>query len=364
MDCLNFFTLPGLAWSLALKYTGVELELLTSPEEYLMLEGSVRGGISTVSCRKGNANNSQLEDRPLNSSLPNKFLTYIDANNLYGFAMSQSLPVGDFKFLTDGELDDFLQRLNDIADDGEIGYVVECDLHYPHDLHDRHNAYPMAPEHLLITDLMLSPYVTKSFPDIKWAPSKKLVPNLYDKTKYVVHYRNLKLYVKHGLVITKIHRVLSFRQKPWLKTWIDYCTLGRRMATSEFQSDNFKLNAKACFGKSLQNVRDYKNIRLIADPKRLKTAVSKYSFKCAEIISPDLTLVQMQKQMVKLNQPIYTGFAILELSKLLMYQFYYEYLMVRYGHEKCLLLYTDTNSFILEIETNDLYADMLADSAW
>jgi hypothetical protein len=268
LDCLHFCTLPGLAWSMALKYTGVELQLLTGPDKYLMIENSMRGGISNVSCRRGIANNPLME-KGYDPSLPHKFLSYFDANNLYGWSMSQCLPTGNFRFLTEQEMMNFESILKDIADDADIGYIVECDLRYPPEIHNMHNAYPMAPEHLLITEDMLSPYA-KTFEGLKWAPSKKLVPNLYDKTKYVTHCRNLKLYLKHELQLTKIHRVLSFSQSAWLKPWIEYCTAGRQNATSQFESDNFKLLANAIFGKSCQNVRGYNNIRLIADPSKLK----------------------------------------------------------------------------------------------
>jgi hypothetical protein len=159
------------------------------------------------------------------SSKEKAYIVYIDANNLYGQSMQQPLPYDDFKFLSESEFSviDFLN----VRDDSPIGYILEVDLDYPESLHDLHNDYPLAPESVLITEDMLSDFC-KSFKQ-KHFDSKKLVPNLRNKTKYTVHYRNLKLYVSLGMVLTKIHRVLSFSQKAWMKPYIDFNTEKRKM---------------------------------------------------------------------------------------------------------------------------------------
>jgi len=114
--------------------------------------------------------------------------------------------------------------LASVKPDDEVGYIIECDLTYPTHLHNSHNDYPMAPEHLTVTRDMLSQFAESLLdPSRPWKPTKKLVPNLLDKTKYVTHYRNLQLYVRHGLVVTKVHRILSFTQRAWLKPWIELC---------------------------------------------------------------------------------------------------------------------------------------------
>ena len=186
---------------------------------------------------------------------------------------------------------------------------------------------------------------------------EKLVPNLSNKTNYVTHYRNLQFYVKHGLIVTKTHRILSFKQGPWLKPWIDYCTMKRKTAQSEFESDLAKLQANATFGKTMEQVRNRVNIRLICDSHKLTKAVSRVSFRQSEIINEDLVMVRGGRQTVTLNKPISVGFAILEISKLIMYTFYYDYLKPKYT-DKCRLLFTDTDSLCCHIETDDLYADM------
>ena len=250
--------------------------------------------------------------------------------------------------------------LHSLAPDASTGYIIECDLEYPTHLHDLHNDYPMAPDHLTVTRDMLSPFASSLIGDT-WMPTQKLVPNLSNKTKYVTHYRNLQLYVKHGLKVTKIHRILSFDQSPWLKSWIDHCNKQRREATSDFHSDLAKLQANATFGKTMEQVRHRVNIRLIADPNKLLKAVSKVSFRQSEIINPELAMVRGARAKVTLNKPIAVGFCILEISKLIMYRFYYEVLKAKFG-DRCSLLFTDTDSFCCEIRTRDLnddFADMV-----
>ena len=124
-------------------------------------------------------------------------------------------------FLSNDEISHF--DLMNIPVDSDTGYIIECDLTYPESLHQLHSDYPLAPEHLTVSPDMLSNFCNNSKAS-SWKPTQKLVPNLQNKTKYVCHYRNLQFYVKHGLIVTKIHRIISFCQKQWLKPWIDYCT--------------------------------------------------------------------------------------------------------------------------------------------
>jgi len=354
LDCLHFYTLPSLAWAMALKHTGVKLDLITDPEAYLMVEGNMRGGVATISQRHATANNPYVDG--YNSDEPRRYITYLDANNLYGKAMSEPLPVGNFRFLTEDEIKNF--DLKSVASDDDIGYFIECDIEYPPELHDHHNDYPLAAEHLTVTRHMLSSFAQGLMGS--WKPSTKLIPNLMNKQKYVAHYRNLQFYENHGLIITKIHRILSFSQEAWLKPWIDFCTEQRMMATSDFESDLAKLQANATFGKTMEQVRNRVNVRLIADPDKILRATSKVNFRQAEIINDDLVMIKAARKKVTLNKPISVGFAILELSKLVMYEFYYDYLKVRYGN-RCSLLFTDTDSLCCQIETHDLYEDMHTD---
>jgi len=173
----------------------------------------------------------------------------------------------------------------------------------------------------------------------------------------MTHYRNLQFYVRQGLKLTKIHRILSFSQTTWLKGWVDLCTAQRQNARSEFERNLAKFQVNATYGKTMEQVRKRANLRLIADPVKLLKAVSKPSYREAQIINKDLVMVRAARQKVTLNKPIAVGFCILELSKLVMYGFYYDYLKTKYQN-RCLLLFTDTDSLCCEIQTADIYRDM------
>jgi hypothetical protein len=247
LDPAHFYTAPGLAWQACLKMTGVKLELLTDIDMYLFIEHGLRGGISTISNRYAKANNCYLPD--YDPSQPNVFISYLDANNLYGWAMSEALPTHGFCWLNDAERENL--DVHQIADDASEGYILEVDLEYPDHLHDTHNDYPLAPEKFEINHQMLSPYTLTLLSElgIESHTSEKLVPNLSSKQKYVVHYRNLKLYQSLGLKVTKVHRALKFQQSAWLKPYIEFNTNKRKLASSKFEQDFFKLMNNSVFGK-------------------------------------------------------------------------------------------------------------------
>lgn len=242
LDAAWFYTFPGLAWQAALKMSGVSLELLTDPFMYQMFEIGTRGGVSMVCKKYCKANHKHLDD--FDDSKESKHIMYLDANNLYGWAMSQPLPTGLMRFLSEDEIETF--DLQQIAQDSEEGYILEVDMEYPPHLHDIHNCYPLAPSHKLISDEKLSPYSQSLWRKLNGesksrVKTTKLIPTLVDKSHYIVHYQNLQLYEKLGLKITKIHRILSFHQTPWLKTYISFNSDRRKLSRNDFERDFFKL---------------------------------------------------------------------------------------------------------------------------
>ena len=352
LDPAHFYTTPGLSFQACLKMTGVKLDLFSDPEKHLFVENNIRGGVSVISNRYAKANNKYTDDGH-DSTRPTSFISYLDANNLYGYAMSQPLPTGNFRFLTEDEIK-HLDILN-VPDDHPTGYILEVDMEYPHDLHELHNDYPLAPEKLLITKEMLSPYI-QSFPG-PHVSSQKLVPNLNDKTKYVTHYVNLKLYTRLGMQLRRIHRILEFTQHPWMKPYIDFNTDKRRQATTDFERDFYKLMNNSVFGKTMENLRNRMNVDLVNDQNKVKKLIASPAFQHLEIINPDLVMIYRLKAKIHQNRPIYTGFSILEISKAHMYRFHYDVMLAKYGLD-CRLLFTDTDSLCYSIRTDDLYDDM------
>ncbi|CAH3157887.1 unnamed protein product, partial [Porites evermanni] len=365
LDPAHYYTVPGLAWDAALKFTKVKLETLYDIEMHQFLEKGMRGGISMITHRYAQANNKYLKD--YNPEQPSSFNIYQDANNLYGLAMIQSLPVGDFKWMDGKDIQSF--NVMSVEDDADIGYFLEVDLKYPNDLHDLHSDYPLAPEKMSISHEMLSPYQQQLKEDLGYKPSKveKLVPNLWDKVKYVIHYRNLKFYLTQGLKLQKIHRALQFKQQPWLKPYIQHNTQLRAAAANEFEKDFFKLMNNSVFGKTMEDVRKRVNIKLITEPAMFKKHTAKVTYKRSVVFVNDeekqeyFVGLEAKRTSVKLDKPIYTGFTVLELSKLHMYDFHYNHIMKKYGPEKAKLLFTDTDSLTYHITAEDLYQDMKQD---
>ncbi|XP_048590202.1 uncharacterized protein LOC125573620 [Nematostella vectensis] len=267
LDPAHFFTSPSLAWAACLKMTGVELELLTDPDMYLFVEEGVRGGISIISNRYAKANNPYVPGYL--ASLDTNYITYLDANNLYGWAMSQPLPKSDFAWLSEQEIRDF--DVMGVADDSEEGFILDVDLEYPKELHDQHSDYPLAPEKRKVSADMLSPYCQQLNEELHLGGAlvPKLVPNLQYKSRYILHYRNLKMYLNLGTKLTKIHRVLGFTQNTWLKEYIDFNTEKRKQAVNDFEKDFFKLMNNAVFGKTVENLRKRVNVKLVTEKKKL-----------------------------------------------------------------------------------------------
>ena len=353
----NYFTLPNFAWDAMLKMTKIELEQLTDVDKYIFCEKGLRGGTSMISHRYAKANNKYMAEH--NPDEISSYIMYLDANNLYGHSMSQKLPTGNFEWIENVDAD----WIKSVDVENETGYFVECDLHYPIELHDTHNNYPLAVEQRGILKTELSPYQQDQLlthHEKHCETNKKLIPNFYDKIQYVCHIRNLKYYVSKGLVITKIHRVMSFNQSEWLKTYIDFNTAKRSKAKNDFEKDFFKLMNNAVFGKTMENMRARVKIDLYTDANKVLYQVAKPQFMSQKIYSEDLIAIKQVPKEVKLCKPIYVGLSVLELSKLHMYDFHYEYIVPKYG-DKATLLFTDTDSLCYHIKTNDMYQDMRED---
>ena len=253
--------------------------------------------------------------------------------------------------------------VSSVADDASEGFILEVDLEYPSHLHDTHNDYPLAPERMKITDSMLSPYAKSVLQDLNLpsTSTEKLVTNLNNKKNYVIHYRSLKLYLELGMKLTKIHKVLKFNQSAWLKNYIDFNTEKQKLADNDFEKDFFKLMNNSVFGKTMENLRKRVDVQLVHSKKVLHKQVAKPNFKTYKIFNEDLVGVELKKVKLLMNRPTYVGFSILELSKTLMYNFWYKTLKAKYG-SKISLCFTDTDSFCAVVETDDIYEDMKVDA--
>ena len=358
LDPCHYFTSPGLSWDAMLKMTNIKLELMTDIDMFQFVEKAMRGGVSYIANRYGKANNKYMKE--YYEKTPSKDLMYLDANNLCGWAMSQYLPTGNFKWMSKKKIDQL--DLAKYKDDSKRGLILEVDLEYPQELHNLHNDYPIAPEKVKVTEDMLSNYCKKIATkyNISTGLVQKLIPTLRDKEKYVLHYRNLRLYTDLGLKIKKVHRVLQFDQSSWLKQYIDFNTEKRKNAKNAFEKDFFKLMNNSVFGKTMENLRKRVDIRLVTSKHKLLKLASKPTFVSSKIFNDNLVAVHKIKETLTLNRPAYVGMCILDLSKTLMYDFHYNYIKKKYG-DKAKLLFTDTDSLTYEIQAEDVYQDFWND---
>ena len=327
LDLAHFYTTPGLAWQACLKKTGITLDLITNPDMLLMFERGIRGGITQVVKRYVRANNKYVED--YDSNEPSRYLQYLDANNLYGLAMFQPLPTWGFKWV-----DIKPEEVKKLSVREDRGYLMEVDILYPRELHDDHSDLPSMCSRMKIGGV------------------EKLVTDLYYKRKYVIHIRASQQALDHGLIPEKIHRTIEFRQSPWMKEYIAFNTKLRTAAENDFKKDFYKLMNNSVFGKTLENIRKHRTIKLVNNDKDYLRYVMKPNFKSGVLYGLNLMGCEMGKTILKMNKLVYIGQAILDLSKMIMYEFHYHYMLPKYG-DKLLLCYMDTDSFMYNIETED-----------
>ena len=243
--------------------------------------------------------------------------------------MSEPLPVDGF---------DWIKDLSKIDKDSDKGYILEVDVKYPKNLHDLHSDLPFLPERMKIDKC------------------NKLICNLYDKKDYVVHVRSLKQALNHGLILKKVHRVIHLNQEAWLKPYIDMNAELRKQVKNDF----YKLMNNVVFGKTMENVRKHRDIKLVTTDKRRNQLVSEPNYHTTKWFSEKLVAIKMKKAKVKMNKPVYLRLSILEISKTLMYEFWYDYMKPKYG-DNVKLCYMNTHSFIMHIKTEDFCKDIADD---
>ena len=355
LDPAYYVSAPQLSWDCMMKMTGCELTLLNDPAMFEIMNRNLRGGVSMIMKRHAQANNKYMGDA-FDPNKSSSYIMYLDANNLYGWAMSESLPYDDFQWLSAEECQAIDWRVQ--TEDQEYGYFVECDLVYPDELHDAHNDYPLAPERIVVEDHLLSErqFGLREQYTISHIASAKLVPNFFKKEKQLVHYRNLRFYLEHGMELTAVYKAIRFRQSRWLQPYIQVNTELRAKSKDPVEVKLRKDMNNSIYGKTCENLTKRTDIKLVNSKKVCQKLINKPHCRRFQVFTGELAAIEMQKVKCLINKPTYVGFAVLELSKLHMYKFHYDHLKAWYPEAE--LLFTDTDSLVYHIETNDLYAEL------
>ena len=246
--------------------------------------------------RYAEANNKYMMNHDKNKE--SSYLEYSDANNLCGWTMCKKLPVSDFKWVNDLSIftEDFIKNYDENSDKG---YIFEVDIEYPINIRMQHSDLPFLPERMKINKC------------------SKLVCNVQDKENYVIHIA-LKQALNHGLKLAKVHRTIEFRLEAWLKPYIDINTELRKQAKNDFEKDFLKLMNSSAFGKTMENVRNHRDIKLVTTNKQRSKFASEPNYHSTKYISKDLLIMEMKIVEVKMNKLIYLGQAILDISKTLI----------------------------------------------
>ena len=300
LDPVYYVTLPGMTWDSAFKFTEVEVDLLSTVEMYEFMEKGIRGGMTFINEHHLKANNARVPNT-FNPTKQSCDLLYVDANNLYGHALSQRLPRSNFRWLSDKEISQLDISTFDFSQDE--GLILEVDLSYPTDVQDRTEDLPFAPEKLVVDQGMFTPLMVKQWShlmtlrygkaDKTYRGCSKLLLTHYNRENYVVHGQLLQFYLKHGMQLTKIHRAIRFQQSAIFEPYISYNSMKRQKAKNPFEKDFYKLKNNALFGKTMENVRGHINFRLCNTEEKLITLASRPEFLRSTIFNEDLVGVRL-----------------------------------------------------------------------
>ena len=272
---------------------------------FFMFEKCIQGGITQAVKCYGKANNKYMRYQ-YNLDKKSTYLLYLDANNLYGWAMIQKLPTHGFSWK---KVENFTpEKIDKLVKKDKKGYILEVDADYSNELKKDHNELPLLAERMKIGKV------------------KNLVPNLKYKKTYVVQIKSLNQALKNGLKIKKVHRDIRFEQCNWMNPYIMLNTKLRTTGKNEFEKDFFKLMSNSVFEKTMENIRNHKDMKVVTSQEKYAKYVMKPNFEDGYPVSKELFAVEMGKTEIKMDKPVYLLQAIPELNKTLMYEFHYDYM--------------------------------------
>ena len=311
--------------------------MLTDVDMLLMFEDGTRAGISQGTHKYATANIKYM--KKFNKEIISTVLLYLDANNLYGWAICEKRPIGGFKLIDPKEYTE--EKIKSYDDNSNTGAILKVDIEYLKELHKLHKDLPFLCERRRLNK------------------ASKLVTTLDDKKEYVVHISTLKQALNHYLILKQVHNILEFKQRAWMKPYIDKNTELRSESKNAFEKD-FKLMNNSVYGKTMENVRKQRDINLVTTNSEKRKLVSEPNYHTCKQFSENFMAIEMKKTKILMNKPVYVGQAVLDISKTLMYEFWYDYIIPKYD-DKVTLCCMNTDSFIFHIKTDVLYEDIMSD---
>ena len=357
LDPAHYVSLPSLSYDCALKFTKCKIDYIYEEETYNFIKSAIKGGVASISRRYALANNPYVGN--FDPDKPSSYIMYFDCNSLYSSIMTMKLPFKHFKFI-----DPETFSLNDILnydDEDDYGYFVQCDIFYPEHIHDKTKDLPLAPRHFTVEKEHLSPYNQHLVETlgIQNPTGTKLISDQFDKMKYTCHIANLKFYLQQGMQLGAIYKVLRFRQKAFLKPYIDLCINQRANTASLAEKNLWKLACNSIFGKTITNLEKRVQVRFVTKENHLQNDINSPLFKSADIINSKLVQTNKMYRTRRINSPYPLGATILELSKLTLFRWHYNFFQKKFGSDNIELCLTDTDSLLYFIQTEDVYKDIM-----
>jgi len=356
LDPAQLLTISSTAMQAALLQYNKGIELLRDISVITEFESSIRGGFTSVVKGKATFNNKYLNDFDPNKPISTGI--FLDINSLYGTVLHGKLPVGDFKELSEEEIMNF--NIDDIDLNGEFCYALSIDFEIPDDVKKLTDDFPLGlrQEEISFEDLSEFSQKLSETSGVKFIKQKSLVASHKPQEKYLISLNLLKLFKDIGLECKKIHRIFRFRQEALFKDFIEKNIELRTNAKSPFEKELFKLMSNSIYGKLLYNSRkNDTDTKLVTTEKRFDKLVCNPRLKECYPISENKLIMKLSADKIELKYPLYVGWFVLELSKYHMYNFYYNILKKTYGNNVN-LVYSDTDSFLLNFENIDIYEEM------
>ena len=380
LEPATHYSLPHLSWNCAFKHilseTNTEeeahLDYITDEDMHVWLESGKKGGVATG----GELRYAEADNKYLNGVGKGKESTYLmafDVNCLYGAALCSYLPVKNFKWITGERWDEISadpeKFILEQKDEQDEGYFFEVDLEFPKETHDKFIGITPVPYHRKVGFNELSPEQQKLAKETGISNSSlktpRLMTDLHPRKNYVVHYRALRFYLEQGVILTKLHRGVSFFQRPVLRSYIQKLTKMREKATSAFEKNLWKLACNSIYGKSVENIRNRSRYVVLRSREQALRYMKKPSVANIMYLDKDgdneMAIVRLKKTSVTLDRPLYLGLTVLDESKKILYDWVYNYAMRKWPNGRFKTIATDTDSVYCIIETEDVYKDIYED---